>query len=292
MAFSLISVPADRDLLKSVSECSELVTSLWKHGHPSDTEEDPAVRLSSEDEAAGLEPEPGVARHRFGGPTPVGAPAPTEVPPEVCSAEDEVVVKMRVLKWVKQQVSTLLCGEDLPEGAQAREVAEVTYQIPAVPREAKDCLVCQQSFKTHHHLMVHMGVHRGEKFPCSKCGKVLANKRMHTRHTASCVHGQKFECLVCGKKYASTQGLKQHQKVKHGADASDESTYVCPYCNKEYHIEKNWAEHKPYCEANPNWKGPYFCRVTGSPAADHPFNWICNLNCHMSNIHGWKERST
>ena len=98
LAFSLISVLADRDLLKSVLECSELVAPLWKCGHPSDTEEDPAVRLSSEDEAAGLEPEPGVARHRFAGSTPAGAPAPTEVPPEVCPAEDEVLVKKRVLK--------------------------------------------------------------------------------------------------------------------------------------------------------------------------------------------------
>ena len=56
-------------------------------------------------------------------------------------------------------MSALLCGEDLPEGAQARKVAEVPYQIPAVPREAKDCPVCQQSFVTHHRLMVHMGVH-------------------------------------------------------------------------------------------------------------------------------------
>ena len=169
-----------------------MVTSLWKCVHPSDTEEDPAVGLSSEDEATGLEPEPGVARHMFGGPTPAGAPAPTEVPPEVRPAEDEVLVKRRALKWVKQQVSALLHGEDLPEGAQAREVAEVPYQIPAVPREAKDCPVCRQSFKSQHHLMVHMGVHRGEKFPCSKCGKVPADKRMHARHTASYVHGQKF----------------------------------------------------------------------------------------------------
>ena len=136
----------------------------WKHGHPSDTEEDPAVGLSSEDEAADLAPEPGVARHRFGGPASAGAPVPIGVPPKVHPAGDEVLMKKRALKWVKQQVSALLRGEDLPKGAQAREVAEVSYQIPAVPREAKDCPVCQQSFKTHHHLMVHMGVHRGEKF--------------------------------------------------------------------------------------------------------------------------------
>ena len=150
-----------------------MVTSLWKHGHPTDTEEDPAVGLSSEDEDAGLEPKPGVARHRFGGPAFAGAPAPIEVSSKVCPAGDEVLVKKRVLKWVKQQVSTLLCGEDLPKGAQASEVAEVPYQIPAVAREAKDCPVCQQSFKTHHRLMVHMGVYRGEKFHVVIVGKFL-----------------------------------------------------------------------------------------------------------------------
>ena len=224
--------------MKSVLRCSEPVTSLWKCGQPSDTEEDPSVGLSSEDEATGLEAEPGVARHMFGGPTPAGVPAPTEVSPKVCPAEDEVLVKKRALKWVKQQVSAL-CGEDLPKGAQVREVAEVPYQIPSVPREAKDCLVCQKSFKTHHCLMVNMGVHRGEKFPCIKCGKFLANKRMHARHKASCVHGRKFECSVCGKKYASNEGLKQHQKASYGGDAPDKGTHVCPYCYKEYHIKKS-----------------------------------------------------
>ena len=125
--------------------------------------------------------------------------------------------------------------------------------------------------KTHHHLMVHMWVHRGEKFPCSNCGKVLANKRIHTRHTASCVHGESSSAWFVVRKYVSTQGLKQHQKTKHGADAPDEGTYACLYCGKQYHIKKSWAEHKPYCEANPDRKGPYFCRVAGCPAANHPF---------------------
>ena len=113
---------------------------------------------------------------------------------------------------------------------------------------------------------------------------------MHSRHTAFCVHGKKVECPNCGKQYSSTQGLKQHQKAKHCAHAPDEGTYVCLYCGKQYQIRKSWAEHKPYCEANPNWKGPYFCRVPGCPAADHPFNCVRNLNFHMSKIHGWKER--
>ena len=39
-------------------------------------------------------------------------------------------------------------------------------------------------------------------------------------------------------------------------------------------VVSSWAEHKPYCEANPNRKGPYFSRVPGCPAADHPFSHI------------------
>ena len=90
--------------------------SRWKIQHPSDTEDDCAVGLTSEDEAEGLEPTPGVARRSFGGP-----PAPEVQPAPIRSttpsaAGDEVVVKKRALKLVKQQVSALLCGEDLPEG--------------------------------------------------------------------------------------------------------------------------------------------------------------------------------
>ena len=133
--------------------------SRWKVDHHSDTEDDKAFGLSSEDEAEGLPATPGVARHRFGG------PAPVPVLPEPCLAEDEVVAEKRTLKWVKQQVLALLHWEDLPEGAQAREATEVPYQIPAVAIDRKDCPVCQKSFKTHHHFMVHMGVHCGEKFP-------------------------------------------------------------------------------------------------------------------------------
>ena len=116
------------------------MVSRWKVDHPSDTEEDIAVGLSSEDEVEGLAASPRVARCIFGEP----AAAPTEVPAplEPCPAEDKVLIKKRALKWVKQQVLALPHGEDLPEGTQAREVTEVSYQIPSVPREAKDCPVC------------------------------------------------------------------------------------------------------------------------------------------------------
>ena len=92
------------------------------------------------------------------------------------AGEGEVVMKKRVLKHVKQQVTALLCGEDLPEGAEAREVAEVPYLLPAVARDVTKCPICERKFPNHHKLMKTMGVHRGEKFPCKKCGKVLASQ--------------------------------------------------------------------------------------------------------------------
>ena len=79
---------AGRDLLKSVWECSDIKLSCWKIAHPSNTEDERNVGLSSEDEAEGLEVAPGVARRGTGGSaTPEPQPAPVPVPVQV--AEDD-----------------------------------------------------------------------------------------------------------------------------------------------------------------------------------------------------------
>ena len=116
--------------------------------------------LLSQDEAEGLGPEAEVAQK--GQASRVGRPegvTPTPV------GEDEVLVKKWALKRVKQQVSSLLRGKDLPEGAEVHEVAEVLYQLPTVERDATVCPVCERELPNHHKLMKHMGVHCGEKYP-------------------------------------------------------------------------------------------------------------------------------
>ena len=235
---------------------------------------------------------PGVARCGSGGPVALEVqPAPVLVQPQV--AEDEVVVKKRALKHMKQQVLALLWGEDLPEGAQATEVAEAPYEVPAVPRGETTCPVCKQVFKSHHRVTVHMGVHRGEKLPCGKCGKVLATRRYWTEHTQSCVQGKQVACPVCRKQFASAHTMHKHHKAQHGADyVVPPGGFVCPFCGKSFQVKKTWSEHKLYCAENPDRKGPYYCRVAGCPMADHPFTRMRNLNVHMSNIHSWKERQT
>ena len=62
MVSFLVSVLANEDLLKSVLEYSELMISAWKKDHPSDTEDDTVVRLSSEDKVEGLATVPRVSR--------------------------------------------------------------------------------------------------------------------------------------------------------------------------------------------------------------------------------------
>ena len=81
--------------------------SRWKISHPSDTEDERNVGLSSEDEAEGLEAALGVARRGTGGPAAL-EPQPAPVPVPVRVADDEVVVKKRALRRMKPQMSALL----------------------------------------------------------------------------------------------------------------------------------------------------------------------------------------
>ena len=283
--FSL-SVMADEDNVKDVLLTSPLMVSWYRVEHPLDTEDKGDVGLSSEDEAEGLGPEAEVAwkgqasrvrRAEGVAPTPVG--------------EDEVLVKKRALRRVKHQVSSLLRGKDLPEGAEAHKVAEVPYQLSTVGRDATVCPVCERELPNHHKLMKHMGVHHGEKYPCSKCGKILASLHMLQAHQPACIQGKSIQCPDCGKQYASRQSMRQHHKVAHGVDRPEaDEAFPCPHCQKNYNVHKSMREHSYVCSSNPARKGPFFCRVPDCVRVDHPFSWVKNLNAHMSGVHGWVER--
>ena len=131
-------------------------------------------------------------------PEPESRPTATAAP-----TGGKVLIKKRALLCVKQQVSALMHGEDLLEGALARETAEVPYQLPTVARNATDCHMCDRRFITHHHLMKHMGVHHGEKSPCNRCGKVLATGKMLKFHQSG---ENKFPALFVPNHMGQSRG--------------------------------------------------------------------------------------
>ena len=134
-------------------------------------------------------------------------------------------------------------------------------------------------------------MHRGEKFPCDKCGNVLTNRKMLRRHTKACVQDHKVSCPDCGKEYASSQHMKQHHKAQHGVDV--------PEMDEGFHtlIVGRCIRSRKACW-NTGWfvlitligRGPFYCRVHGCPSTGHVFSWMKNLNSLSSNVHGWAER--
>ena len=140
---AVFSVKADSNLLKMVWECSDLKVSRWKMLHPSNTEDKCTIGLTSEDmrkRVWRLHPEsPDTAL--------VDLPLQRHNLLWFCHSSVQLRIKWSwrrgSLKHVKQQVSALLCGEDLPEGVQAREVTKAPYEVPAVPRGETTCPVCR-----------------------------------------------------------------------------------------------------------------------------------------------------
>ena len=53
-------------------------------------------------------------------------------------------------------------------------------------------------------------------------------------------------CPDCGKQYASSHGMRQHHRAKHGVDAPElDEGFWCSHCGKMYWIKKSMLEHRP-----------------------------------------------
>ena len=170
----------------------------------------------------------------------------------------QVAVDKQELQHLHHLTGALLGGTTPTTAGVAAE--SVLYTLPTMGHQKVKCPVCNQVFKTNHHLRRHMDIHKGSGYPCGKCHKSLSSRKMLQQHEAACKQGCKHTCGTCGREYASVQILKQHQKVSHGAGCPlQDEVFVCPHCQKAYNVKKSMREHASTCAQNPARKGPYFC---------------------------------
>ena len=179
-------------------ETLKLCCMMFKHKCPADTEDKAWVGISSEDEAEDLDLDPSIACQavRQGAPAPIAgtSAAPSAAVGSAAAVVgptpglDEVIVKRAALVTMQKQMAALVRGEDVPQPG-TREVQDVPYVVLVVGREDTKCPICHLVFKTPYQLGKHMGVHKGEQFPCGNCSKLLASHSMLRDHQKGCIQG-------------------------------------------------------------------------------------------------------
>ena len=266
----LLSVQADKQLVKDVLSHRPLENSLYKSHHPDDTDDPDTVGVSSEDVAEGMEDISGVSRR-------LNKPSPTEpLPPELAVPEEEGMIRVpkKDLKRAQGILKDILVGRKVHPSAEAT-LEDVPFQVPEVQAGDTSCELCHQSFKSTCSLNHHMKTHTGDTgWSCDWCGKVLASKVMYELHMKGCSQEKGHWCHECNKGYTTKQALVAHLKVKHGP-ASTIEQLTCPTCSKVFKVIKTIGEHMA------SHKSPFHCRMEGCSAG---------LNRHMEEKHEFSAR--
>ena len=123
----LLSVRANKELVKDVLTCRPLESSVYKSRHPDDTDNPDTVGVSSEDEAEGMEDILGVSRR-------LNKLPPTEpLPPEPAAPEEEGMIKVRKkdLKRAQGILKDILAGKKVHTSTGATR-KDVPFKVPEV----------------------------------------------------------------------------------------------------------------------------------------------------------------
>ena len=123
----LLSVQANKELVKDVLTCRPLESSVYKACHPDDTDDPDAVGVSSEDEAEGMEDILGVTR-RLNKPSPPESPQPSPAVPE---EEGMIRVSKKDLKRAQGISKDILAGKKVHASTGATH-EDVPFEVPVV----------------------------------------------------------------------------------------------------------------------------------------------------------------
>ena len=296
-----------KDLIKDVMVCRDVLMSAYKIRHPDDTDDPQDIGLSSDDEVTDMWEQIGIARwitvshpDRSVSPpysqgraaTPpaedrapsTGTSGPSGEPPAgfVRLGPDEVVIKKAVLRGIKRGAELALEGHlptAFPVGPAS--AGDVPFAIPKPSKDEVHCTFCRKDFPSAKALRRHLHMHAGKSVHvCSRCGRHLASRATMEMHQQSCGNQDcPHNCVTCGKGYHSKQALLQHLKV-HQPPASVEDR-TCPDCKQVFNLVKTMREHRV------THRGPFPCPVEDCPAM---FSLPKRRNCHLREKHGFDSR--
>ena len=296
--FSIL-VPLDDQNQKMVVSVQDIRLSAHKDMHPSDSEDNVDIGLSSEEEAEDL-PDDVHIRRKFVPPSP--APECQEAPPAsqpAPSTSTSIQVPVEALQKVQEYIGQLLGGDAPPAFPQPEDPTvplstEAPFSVPKPKRGEKVCQLCQRKFWAKETLKRHMQSHSGKQkhvCPNEGCGRKLSSKRCLETHLTTCQKEKTLFCKVkgCDKLFATKQALSAHEKTH---KKLGKGKGVCKGCGKEgFTKQKSLDDHFRTCAGNPDRVGPFPSRVAGcrrGPAK--PFTRIRNLNVHLKTEHGFDPK--
>ena len=133
----LLSVQANKELVKDVLTCRPLESSVYKSHHPDDTDNPDTIDMSSEDEAEVMEDILGVSRR-------LNKPLPAELlPPERAAPEEEGMIKVpkKDLKRAQGILKDILAGKKVCTSTGATW-EDVPFEVPEVQAGDTSCELC------------------------------------------------------------------------------------------------------------------------------------------------------
>ena len=197
LCWLLVFSVQQKDLVKDVTICMDVILSKYRNRHPDDTDEPQDMGLSSDDEATGLKEQIGIARRitlprpSLGGPStapgtasPVGPSGPPTKPSVgfVKLGPDEVVISKGVLQGIKRGAELALKGT-LPASflSATASAGDLPFDVPQLPKHAVHCTFCRKDFPMSKVLRRHLRMHKGVSNHMSEMQET-SGKQSHDGH--------------------------------------------------------------------------------------------------------------
>lgn len=137
---------------------------------------------------------------------------------------------------------------------------------------SEKCEICDKEFFCKNAILIHLDVHRGDKFECSYCQAIFADKSKLSNHLNKYHNELKYVCDHCGERFSFKSDIKLHIKTHHL------EVLRCYICYKGFYSNYEYSKHKKIgCTTA---KGKHLCEL-----CDKYFKSKGSLKVHVESIH-------